>query len=248
MRGKQKHERRAKHLPRIKGSVSSVKGVSHLSRRAKRRLYCKLQLWMWRKRRERCRYAMFKATRRACLVGVHTQADQSNAVSSVVCPAGESEDALKRYGGLQQLCERGRRPEASLNSAVKGVCAPVSRHREFGNRPVFSQTAEPLLESGPQGKTSRSKEPTTQGVSQRLKDSGAFGHLSSTPLKREQVAVVSTVEATMSETVHGDADLHSLRNGIQGGFWKMVRICFSCFELRALIFFSLPIIKDLPTR
>lgn len=239
MRGKQKNERRAKHLPRIKGSMSSVKGVSHLSRRAKRRLYCKLQLWMWRKRRERCRYALFKATRRACLVDVHTQADQSNAVSSVVCPAGESEDTLKR---------RGRRSEMSLNSAVKDVCAPVSRHREIGNRPVFSQTAEPLLESGPQGKTSRSKEPTTQGVSQRLKDSGAFGHLSSTPLKREQAAVVSTVKATMSETVHGDADLHSLRNGIQGGFWKWVLICFSCFELRALIFFSSPIIKDLPTR
>ncbi|XP_061550079.1 sentrin-specific protease 5-like isoform X1 [Phycodurus eques] len=34
--------------------MSSIKGVSHLSRRAKRRLYFKLQMWIWRKRRENC--------------------------------------------------------------------------------------------------------------------------------------------------------------------------------------------------
>lgn len=31
-----------------------MKGVSHLSRRARRRLYCQLQLWMWRQWREKC--------------------------------------------------------------------------------------------------------------------------------------------------------------------------------------------------
>lgn len=246
MRGKQKHGRGAKHLRRIKGSVSSVKGVSHLSRRAKRRLYCKLQLWMWRKRRERCRYAMFKATRRTCSAGVHTRADQSNAVSSVMRHAGESEDALKSHGGQQQLQEHGRQSQVSLYSAVKDARAPVSRHREIANHRVFSHTAEPTLESGPQGKTPRLKEPTTQGDSQRLKDSGAFGHLRSTPLMREQAAAVSTVEPTMSETVHGDADLHSLRSGIEGWFRKLVLICFSSFEFWVLFFLSLPIIKDLP--
>lgn len=163
---------------------------------------------------------------------MRTHADQSSAVLSVMRYAGESEDA----GSQQQLQERGRQSEVSLYSAEKDVRAPVSRHREIANRPVFSQTAEPTLESGPQGKTSRFKEPTTQGVSQRLKDSGAFAHLSSTPLMREQAAAVSTVEATMSETVHGDADLHSLRNGIEGGFWKLVLICFSSFEFR--VYFS----------
>lgn len=44
--------------------MSSVKGVSHLSRRAKRRLYCKLQLWMWRKRREKCYFGTFRTRRR----------------------------------------------------------------------------------------------------------------------------------------------------------------------------------------
>ncbi|XP_037132580.1 sentrin-specific protease 5-like isoform X1 [Syngnathus acus] len=33
--------------------MSSIKGISHLSKRSKRRLYCKLQLWMWRKQREK---------------------------------------------------------------------------------------------------------------------------------------------------------------------------------------------------
>ncbi|GAA6222546.1 sentrin-specific protease 5-like [Lates japonicus] len=57
---------KAKYLKRRKGFMSSVNGVSHLSRRAKRRLYCKLQLWMWRKRREKCRFGIFRAKKRAC--------------------------------------------------------------------------------------------------------------------------------------------------------------------------------------
>lgn len=208
MRGKRKHGRRAKHLQRTKGSLSSVKGVSHLSRRAKRRLYCKLQLWIWRKRRERCRCAMFKATRRTCLFAAHTQADQSNVMSSIVCHAGESEDALKRHVGLQQLCERGRQPEVSLNSAVKDVCEAVASQEETANGSVFSQTAEPLLGSRPQAESPRSKQPTKS----------KSGHLSSAPLKRELAADVSRVVGPLSETVHGDADLHSLRNAIQGRF------------------------------
>lgn len=197
--------RRPKHLQSIQGSVSSVKDVSHLSRRAKRRLYCKLQLWIWRKRRERCRYTVFRATRRACLVGVHTQVEQSDALS-VKCHTGESADAIKRHGGLQ-----------SPNSEVKGVCAPVEHRKPNGNHPVFSQTADALLQSFPEGKTSCSKEGATRGVSQRLKDNGAFEHLNSAPLKGEQAAAVRTVEGTSSEPVHGGADLHTLRNGIQGG-------------------------------
>ncbi|XP_061694967.1 sentrin-specific protease 5-like isoform X2 [Syngnathoides biaculeatus] len=38
----------------MKDSMSSIKGASHHSREAKRRLYCKLQMWTWRKRRENC--------------------------------------------------------------------------------------------------------------------------------------------------------------------------------------------------
>nr|XP_019958423.1 PREDICTED: sentrin-specific protease 5-like isoform X2 [Paralichthys olivaceus]XP_019958432.1 PREDICTED: sentrin-specific protease 5-like isoform X2 [Paralichthys olivaceus] len=62
----QSHRSKAKYLKRRKGFMSSVKGVSHLSRRAKRRLFFKVQLWMWRKRREKCRFGIFRAKRRAC--------------------------------------------------------------------------------------------------------------------------------------------------------------------------------------
>ncbi|XP_026170290.1 sentrin-specific protease 1-like [Mastacembelus armatus] len=61
----QSHQSKAKCLRRRKEFMSSVTGVSHLSRRAKRRLYCKLQLWMWRKRREKCYFGFFRAKKQA---------------------------------------------------------------------------------------------------------------------------------------------------------------------------------------
>ncbi|XP_028283519.1 sentrin-specific protease 5-like isoform X2 [Parambassis ranga] len=64
----QSHRRSAKDLKKKKGFMSSVNGVSHLSRRAKRRLYCKLQLWMWRKRREKCSFWILRAKKRACSI------------------------------------------------------------------------------------------------------------------------------------------------------------------------------------
>ncbi|KAM8851175.1 sentrin-specific protease 5-like [Spinachia spinachia] len=49
-----------------KGFPSSVKGVSQLPRPAKTRICCKLQLWMWRKRRETRRIGIFRTKKRAC--------------------------------------------------------------------------------------------------------------------------------------------------------------------------------------
>lgn len=193
MRDTQKHGRRAKHLQTLHWCMSSVEDVSHLSRRAKRRLYCKVQLWMWRKRRQRCRYAMFRAARRACLVGVHTQAEQIDSASPVVCHSGKPADPIKRHDGLQQLLECDRKHELSPDSAVNNVGAFVEAREE----------------SCPQGETC-SKEASTRGVSQQLKDNGTFEHLNSAPLQREQAAVP------------GIADLHSLKNDIQGEFWKLV--------------------------
>lgn len=157
------------------------------------------------------------------MVGVHTQAEQSDAVLSVMCHAGESADAIKRHAGLQQQrLECGRQPEVSPNSAVKGVRAPVVHCKKNVNHPVFSQTAEALLESCAQGKTICSKEATTRGVSQRLTDNGTLEHLNSAPLALEQAAAVNRVVGAISEPVHGGKDLHSVRNDIQGGFWKFV--------------------------
>lgn len=113
--------------------MSSIKGVSHLSRRAKRRLYCKLQLWMWRKRREKCRFGILRAKKRACGIGpgsgpclsakaksqknkskilTHHTANLGNSpvrTSALVSPlgydTGASEDTLGRQNCLLKLCE-----------------------------------------------------------------------------------------------------------------------------------------------
>lgn len=111
--------------------MSSIKGVSHLSRRAKRRLCCKLQLWMWRKRREKCRFGILRAKKRVCGIGLgsglsaktKSQKNRSkvpvhqmpNLVSSPIrtsalvsplgCDTGGSKDSLGRQNGLLKLQE-----------------------------------------------------------------------------------------------------------------------------------------------
>ncbi|XP_045907689.1 sentrin-specific protease 5-like isoform X2 [Micropterus dolomieu] len=124
----QSHRSKAKYLKRRKGYMSSIKGVSHLSRRAKRRLYCKLQLWMWRKRREKCRFGILRAKKRACgmthgsgpcpSVNTQTQKNKSKVpnlkisqvrpsapVSPPVCDTGGPEDLLKMQNCLLKLCD-----------------------------------------------------------------------------------------------------------------------------------------------
>ncbi|XP_042353963.1 sentrin-specific protease 5-like isoform X2 [Plectropomus leopardus] len=118
----------AKHLKRKKALVSSVKGVSHLSRRAKRRLYCKLQLWMWRKRREKCHFVMFRARKRSCgisyspCLSVKTQSHKNKVptryspnretsvrtaafVSPLGCDTAGSDDTLRGKNGLLKSSE-----------------------------------------------------------------------------------------------------------------------------------------------
>ncbi|KAF7661349.1 hypothetical protein LDENG_00263620 [Lucifuga dentata] len=71
----QSRQNKAKLLRRKKSRdrfMASIKRVSHLSRRAKRRWHCKLQLWMWRMRREKCHFWLFRNKRRkkqVCLIG-----------------------------------------------------------------------------------------------------------------------------------------------------------------------------------
>ncbi|XP_078120601.1 uncharacterized protein LOC144526811 isoform X1 [Sander vitreus] len=126
----QSHRSKAKYLKRKKGFLSSVKGVSHLSRRTKRRLCCKLQLWMWRKRREKCRFALFRAKKRACGISpgpclrvktqslkneskvpiYHTTNLENSVITSALvsplrCDTGGSEDTLRGQNCLLKLCE-----------------------------------------------------------------------------------------------------------------------------------------------
>lgn len=78
-----------KCLKRRKGSMSSIRGVSHFTRRTKRRLYFKLQLWMWRKRQKKCSFALFRAKKQACCsssrLSVKTQKRQK--VCQFSCPS-----------------------------------------------------------------------------------------------------------------------------------------------------------------
>ncbi|XP_077360052.1 sentrin-specific protease 5-like [Festucalex cinctus] len=50
-----------KYLKQTKESMYSIKGVSDLSRQAKRRLYCKWQMWLWRKWREKCFFGFIRS-------------------------------------------------------------------------------------------------------------------------------------------------------------------------------------------
>uniref|UniRef100_UPI003AAB3E09 uncharacterized protein isoform X1 n=1 Tax=Centroberyx gerrardi TaxID=166262 RepID=UPI003AAB3E09 len=126
--------KQSKDLNRRRRFMSSIKGVSHPSRRAKRRLCCKLQLWMWRKwRRAKCRFWIFKAKKRergACLIssspcpGLKTQSQthkgkvqkhrpqsleklqERKSPLAVGCDTqGGSEDRLDKDSCLQKLCE-----------------------------------------------------------------------------------------------------------------------------------------------
>lgn len=163
MHRKQSNWRKAKYPQRKKGSMSSVKGVSHLSRRAKRRLYCKLQLWMWRKWREKCRFAIFKTKKQACRFNhssclstkTQPQKNKSAAVSSL--EARGVEGALRRQNRLQNLCQSGRLSDTFLASSFSQnvatdtsvparnitMCSPKTC-----THPVRNSAVEPLLHTG----------------------------------------------------------------------------------------------------
>ncbi|MED6242356.1 hypothetical protein ATANTOWER_003544 [Ataeniobius toweri] len=114
--------RKAKCLNRRRGFMSSVKGVSHLSRRDKRRFYYKLQFWLWRKRSERCRFWIFRSRRRSSGIRVSSSPhlnlksqknqvftshlknnENSNVTDSPAC-SGSEEFGLQRAQRLQMGC------------------------------------------------------------------------------------------------------------------------------------------------
>lgn len=110
------------------GATSLSNGVSHMSRRANKRIYCRLQLWIWRKWREKCHLGIFGAKKRFSFgsgpspslkrrknkrkcSAYHTQnADNSPVIASAFLSslgrdAGGSEDAIRRQNCLQKLSE-----------------------------------------------------------------------------------------------------------------------------------------------
>lgn len=120
--------------------MGSIKRVSHLSRKAKRRLYCKLQLWMWRKRREKCCFGIFRTKRQACRfrsgsghclsAKTHSQKNKrrcplqhtiNHTTSAVValrgCDTEDSENRITEQNCLLKACESESEPEVFIASS-----------------------------------------------------------------------------------------------------------------------------------
>ncbi|KAF3858717.1 hypothetical protein F7725_011918 [Dissostichus mawsoni] len=130
----------AKCLKRKKGFLSLVKGISPLPIRAKKHVYSKLQLWMWRKRREKCFFGAKKRAHRITsspLLSVKTQPQEnkvptnhtpkledSDTASALRCDTGASEVTTRGKDCLLSLCEsvspsETLNPSSSLQNQVK---------------------------------------------------------------------------------------------------------------------------------
>ncbi|KAI9518498.1 hypothetical protein NQZ68_036380 [Dissostichus eleginoides] len=130
----------AKCLKRKKGFLSLVKGISPLPIRAKKHVYSKLQLWMWRKRREKCFFGAKKRAHRITsspLLSVKTQPQEnkvptnhtpkledSDTASALRCDTGASEVTTRGKDCLLLLCEsvspsETLNPSSSLQNQVK---------------------------------------------------------------------------------------------------------------------------------
>ncbi|KAL6104240.1 senp5 [Pungitius sinensis] len=187
-----------------KGFPSSVTGVSRLSRPAKTRMCCKLQLWMWRKRRETRRIGIFRTKKRACGISVgpsntvttrsekrkhkvrmyHTlnvenSLRESVLVSPLVSDTGASE-LLKEKNSLLKLCDSVNSPEP-LN-------ASTSLHA------VVMDTNVSACDFGPIVPTAAPPNPTTEAHVQlgEMTESLKLPHTVQTLLSTESNAGVLT--------------------------------------------------------
>ncbi|KAM9321990.1 sentrin-specific protease 5-like isoform 1-T2 [Pholidichthys leucotaenia] len=100
MQRTQCQQRKGKYLKRRNGSFCPVNKVSLLSMRAKRRLYCKLQLWLWRRRRE---YPfMIYRTKKRITLGSYCRTkrqSQKDKRKRLVCPELNVEEPLVKTSG-----------------------------------------------------------------------------------------------------------------------------------------------------
>ncbi|CAJ1071959.1 sentrin-specific protease 5-like [Xyrichtys novacula] len=140
----QRDRNKPKGLKRKRRFMSSIKGVCHLSRRAKRRLYCKLQLWMWRRQKERYGFGMYRSRKQACVIspsstsclGVKTQSQKSKIKASVF-PTPHSDDS--EFGTLGLECANGKSEES-----LRGQNCLFSRCESVGSTetlPISSQNS-----------------------------------------------------------------------------------------------------------
>ncbi|XP_021171337.2 sentrin-specific protease 5 [Fundulus heteroclitus] len=166
--------RKAKCVNRRWGSMSSVIGVSHLSRRDKRRLYYKLQFWLWRKWSEMNRLWIFRQRRRCSGMPTgscchlkwkhqesqaftcHVKDNDSSTVrtSAAVSPlrpdAGGSGEALSCPNGLPEWSQSDGLTVARSDSSESTVSAGALSQTSPTATPP-SQSAEPSVQ--PEGAT-----------------------------------------------------------------------------------------------
>lgn len=232
MHRKRSNWHEAKYPQRKKGSMSSVKGVSHLSRRAKRRLYCKLQLWMWRKWREKCRFAIFRAKKQTCRISprcclsakTRPQKSKSTVVSCLGCGVGGFEGALRRQNRLRKLCQSGMLSDTFLASSFSQnvatdtsvpagsitTCSPKTC-----THPVRNSAVKPLLQTDRDvcGMTTHVIERRTRNLSPSLEADRPSGP------GRDQAANMDTDVRTASKNTpacRSDTSLKALEKDIHG--------------------------------
>ncbi|XP_063742792.1 uncharacterized protein LOC134866511 isoform X2 [Eleginops maclovinus] len=149
---------KAKCLKRKKGFLSLVKGVSHLSRQAKKHVYSKLQLWMWRRRREKCCLGFFLKKIRAHritsnpLLSVKTQPqenksptdhtpklEESVTSSALGCDSGGSEETARNC--LLSLCE-----SVSPSKTLQNQVEDLNVSEGHMSQTLLSQKTETLVQ------------------------------------------------------------------------------------------------------
>lgn len=224
----QSQRSKAKYLKRRKGSISLINGVSHMSRRAKRRLYCKLQLWMWRKWREKCHFGIFRAKKRfgsSPGLSLKTQKNKRKAyhtlnaaktsvlVSALGCDTGGSEAPRKRQN--QDV-----NTDAAAGTDGETITGETLVH--------ISEIREPLRHchsiQSPLNADSYTCEDVTQSrvpgtiPAQRLEVGSPSAQTAGTP-GQDQSTVTDTDETISSKktvSLHTDVSLNALTKDIHG--------------------------------
>ncbi|XP_029971043.1 sentrin-specific protease 5-like [Salarias fasciatus] len=160
MHQRQSRPGKVKHLKGPKNVMSSIQGVSHLSRQAKRRLFCKVQFFMWRKRRQKARFGTFQLNKRnsysPCLslrmrlqknkikIAMNQSGDDGSLqgeTSASASPAGGSEDSAGKQACLSALTQ-----SDCLSGAVNGSSCSRDWDADTSRTPATNSKATQTLD------------------------------------------------------------------------------------------------------
>ncbi|KAM9844564.1 sentrin-specific protease 5-like isoform 2-T3 [Aulostomus maculatus] len=205
-------QNKAKCIKRRKDFMSSVKGVSHFTRRAKRRLYCKLQLWMWRKRREQCRFGLtlgkklvsgsfgtsltLKTHSRKSKIKVpnvkNSEVSHSALASPVGCASEDSADTPRGQNVLLTLCESAASSESCMTS--KSLHSRVTETSNFtiSQTPTTGMVPSQGIETF--SETTENPEPSLAVRPLKSKDGGECGLVTHFLHKKQRTMIPAAVK------------------------------------------------------